>query len=193
MEHEKLKSAKNDLWEMEQSLNRRSRIETILKLYVAIGALAGFLSLSYFLLSLISIELSETQMLTLLAGGISVTVSVISWVFLVFRRQREKEELDKIKAFQRAAKIIQLWSEFEFLAKHTLALKGVDFNSKSIRTTIFALHEAGIIDGSDFMVIEEAMQVRNALAHSHIGSPVDGDTIDEVYRSLMKVIRKLAV
>ena len=192
MKYEEIKTVKNDLWEMEQSLKRRNKFESILKLYVAIGALLGFLSLSYFLLSLIEIELTKTQMLALLSGGISITTSVLSWVLLVYRRQREQEEVEKIRSFQKAAKLIQLWAEFEYLSKQKLVVQGFEFKTKSIHSTINALVQNGLIEPYDLVAIEKAMQLRNMLAHSHMDTPIDNESIEEVYDALMRVIHKLS-
>lgn len=191
MKDDDLEKYKDDLWEMEARLKRKSRLEQILRLYMIMGALIGIFSLLYFLLSFLKIDLTETQMTTLAAAGLGITLSMASWGMLVYRKQRELEESEKLKSLQSATKLMHLWSEFEFAAKNKLELKGVDFPKHSIRSVLVSLFDLGIFDKKDLIMLEDAMQLRNLVAHSRFGSDLSTDSIDRATKILIDSINKL--
>ncbi|MEO2281355.1 hypothetical protein [Pseudoalteromonas pernae] len=191
MKNDELQRYKDDLWEMEARLKRKSRVEQILKLYMIMGALIGIFSLSYFLLSFLEVELSQTQMMTLASAGLGVALSLASWAMLVFRKQRELEESEKLESLQSATKLMYLWSEFEFSAKNRLESEGIDYSKHSIRSVLSSLFEHEFLSKKDLMMLEDAMQLRNSIAHSRLGSELSPELIDRTSKVLIDSINKL--
>jgi hypothetical protein len=191
MKNDDLNNYKDDLWELERRLKAKSRVETVLKLYSVFGALIGIFSLAYFLLSLLKIELTESQTLTLIIAGTSITLSLASWGMLLFRKQRELEESKKIKSFQNATKFMYLWTEFEISAKEKLEATGIDFSKHSIRSVIKVLYENNYITKKEAALLDDAMQLRNSIAHSRMGSEVSPELIARVSEVLLRTIEKL--
>ena len=191
MKNDELENYKNDLWEMEARLKGKNRVEQILKLYIIMGALTGVISLAYFLLSFLDFELTSLQTQTLVVSGVSVALSLSSWAMLVYRKQRELEESVKIKSLQNATKLIQLWSEFELTAKYKLESENIDYSKHSIRSVFASLFEHGILGRKDLAMLEDAMQVRNSIAHSRFGAELSPEIIDSTSKVIIEAINKL--
>ena len=191
MNNDELERYKDDLWEMEARLKRKNRLEQILKLYMIMGALIGIFALSYFLLSFLEIELTDTQLMTLALAGLGISLSLASWAMLVYRKQRALEESEKLNALQNATKLMNLWSEFELIAKHRLESEGISYSKHSIRSVLVSLLEQGILDKRDLMMLDNAMQLRNSIAHSRLGADFSSESIERATNVLVESINKL--
>lgn|GEM_PF-1706050 len=196
MKNDKFDRYKEDLWELEARLSSRRRFETVLKLYTVMGALISIFALAYFLLSMLDIELTKTQQLTLMVAGTGLALSLTSWAMLLFRKQREFEESKKIKAFQSASEIIYLWAEFEDVGKNILNSNDIEYNRHSIRQVINLLYERDIISQRESIELEEIMQMRNAAAHGRAELAPESvlrakDTIREIISKVSSANKKL--
>lgn len=191
MKNDEFERYNDDLWELEARLRRKSRIEQILKLYMIMGALIGIFSLSYFLLSFLEIQLSKIQMMTLASAGLGVSLSLASWAMLVYRRQKELDESEKLNSLENATKLMNLWSEFEFIAKHRLEKEGVVYSKHSIRSVFKSLLEHDFLSKQDIIMLDDAMQLRNSIAHSRPGVEFSPESIDRAAKILLESIHKL--
>lgn len=165
MEQDEMNEYKEGLWELELRLSSSKRYETILKLYTVLGALTALFAIAYFLLSILDIELTENQMVALLVAGVSMALSMTSWALLLFRKQRELEESKRIRSMQSLSEIVFLWDEFEEVGKSALKELNEKYNIHSARQMMHGLEKHELIDSKDQRLMEEAMQVRNAVAH----------------------------
>jgi len=192
MKNEELNKFKDDLWEMEARLKKKSRVEQVLRLYTVLGALMGIFSLAYFFLSFLEVELTETQMTTLAMAGLGVALSLASWAMLIFRKQKQIEESSRLNSLQQATKLMYLWSEFEFTAKEKLTSRRIDFAKHSIRSVILALYENELISKKDIVLLEDVMQLRNSIAHSRLGDDISPELIEQMSKILIENIHKLS-
>ncbi len=190
MDRDEHKNYKEDLWELELKLSSRRKFETIFKLYAVLGALTAIFALAYFILSILDIDFTQNQMLALMIAGVGISLSMTSWALLMFRRQREYEETKRIKAVQILSEIVFLWAEFEKVGKQALSDLNVKYNSHSARQMMHGLEEYELIDSKDLLMMEEAMQIRNAVAHGQID--LAPELIQRVASSIIKVIEKIS-
>jgi uncharacterized protein YutE (UPF0331/DUF86 family) len=181
MKNDEFDRYKEDLWELEARLSSRRRFETILKLYTVMGVLISIFALAYFLLSMLDIELTQTQQLTLLIAGTGLALSLTSWAMLLFRK--------KIKALQSASEIIYLWAEFEDVGKNILNSNDVEYNRHSIRQVISLLTERDIISQKESVELEEIMQMRNAAAHGR--AELAPETVLRAKDTIREIISKV--
>lgn len=193
MKNDESNKFKDDLWEMEARLKSKSRVEQILKLYIVLGALLGIFSLAYFLLSFLDVQLTKDQMMTLALSGLGIALSLASWAMLIFRKQKQLEESAKFSSLQNATKLMYLWSEFEFAAKEKLESKQIEFSKHSIRTVISALYEHNLINRKEAISLEDAMQLRNSIAHNRLGEEVSPEIIDRMSKVLIDSINNLDI
>ena len=192
MKNDELNKFKDDLWEMEARLKKKSRVEQVLRLYTVLGALLGIFSLAYFFLSFLDVELTETQMTTLAMAGLGVALSLASWAMLIFRKQKQIEESASLNSLQQATKLMYLWSEFEFTAKEKLNNHNIEFAKHSIRSVISALYENELISKKDIVLLEDVMQLRNSIAHSRLGDDISPELIERMSKILVENIHKLS-
>jgi len=190
MNRDEMKNYKEDLWELEQKFRSRRKFETIFKLYAVFGALTAIFALAYFILSMLNIELTKNQILSLMIAGVGVSLSMISWALLLFRRQREYEETKRIRAIQTLSEIVFLWTEFENVGKQALSELNVKYNSHSARQMMNGLEKYELIDSKDLLIMEEAMQIRNAVAHGQVD--LAPELIQRVASSIISVTEKIS-
>lgn len=189
MEIEELRKYKDDLWELETRLNSRRKVETVLKLYSVLGALISIFALAYFLLSTLDIQLSLMQQMTLMIAGVGIALSMTSWAMLLFRRQRELEEVKRIKAYQGVSQIIFLWAEFEEAGKSKLDDLDISYSKHSIRQVINLLEEKNVINPKDRILVDEAMQIRNAAAHGR--AEFSQELVKQTAEAISRIIDKV--
>lgn len=190
MDYDEINKSKKDLWEFELRLNSKRRFETILKLYTVLGVLTALFAVAYFILSFLEIDLTNNQTTALLVAGVSIVLSMTSWALLLFRKQREFEESKKIRSMQSLSEIIFLWAEFEEAGKAALKERKVKYNTHSARQMMHGLEKYELIDSRDQILMEEAMQIRNAVAHGQL--ELSQEMIHRTVTSIANVIEKIS-
>ena len=178
-----------DLWELEKRQSTRRRFETILKLYSLLGLVVAVFGIVYFILTTLDIEFTRVQQMALLISGTGIFLSVTSWALLMLRRERMKDEVKKLQLMQELSEFIWKWSKFEAISKEVLLRQGKEFNKYSIREIIEHLSHERIIDKSDILLLEEAIQVRNIAVHG--GGSFPNEMIARYSRQLDEVISKI--
>lgn len=159
------KELERDLWELEKRQSMRERFETILKIYSLFGAVIAIFGIAYFMLTTLDIEFTIRQQMALLVSGVGFALSITSWVFLIMRRERMADEVKKLRAMQDLSEFLWKWSKFESIAKEILLEADREFNKYSIREVIEQLLIDELIDRSDALALEEAIQTRNMAVH----------------------------
>ena len=183
---------KNDLLEMEARLKSRSKIEQVLKLYIAIGSIIAVVALSYFVLSFFEFELTSNQVKSLMIFASSVVISIASWAMLIYRKKVESQVTTWRMASQKLTGFVYLWSEFEAVAKDRLERDEVEFSKHSIRSVISSLHGCGYIDEKDVTFLDSAIQLRNSIVHHELGKDSATPTIvDRTSKELIDIIEKI--
>ncbi|MFY0668755.1 MAG: hypothetical protein JXQ95_12050 [Alteromonas stellipolaris] len=180
-----------DLWELEKRQSTRRKFEAILKIYSLFGLLIAIFGIAYFVFTIIEIELSKSQQLALLVSGTGVALSITSWAFLVMRREKLNEDVEKLKAMQDLGEFVWKWSKFEEISKKVLLSEGSEFNRYSIREVIEQLYARKLIDKEDAISLEEAIQARNMAVHGGGSIPKKmlehySLKIDEIISKVMK-------
>lgn len=178
-----------DLWELEKRQSTRRRVETILKLYSLLGLVVAVFGIAYFILTTLDIEFTRVQQMALLISGTGIFLSVTSWALLMLRRERMKDEVKKLQLMQELSEFIWKWSKFEAISKEVLLRQGKEFNKYSIREIIEHLSHEGIIDKSDILLLEEAIQARNMAVHG--GGSFPNEMIARYSQQLDEVISKI--
>lgn len=153
----------------------RKRIEFILRVYAALGALTAVLALGYFLVSVFAIELTSQQRLALLTSGVGVMLAVMSRLLIAFSRERDAELREKHRSYEQRFDFVIAWEQFERLARILLGENGddEDESSKPMRVVLAELVERNLVGPTDLVLVERALGIRNMLAHGQLDVPVD--------------------
>lgn len=178
-----------DLWEMEARQRSAERFEQVFRIYAVLGALVGLLAFAYFLLQRLDIELSDTDRMILLTSGTGFALSLMSWLYLFFRRQRHNSFAERSRYIGSAGDFLVQWGRFEALARKKLDTAGRDFNRTSIRSITDELCELGVFSSDEVMQLEEILRFRNFLVHS--GSRVDPGVLSTMIDRLQQILSRL--
>lgn len=189
MEPEHIEKYQESLWELEKKFNSRTRLESALKLYIFFGALVALFSIAYFFLTFLNIELSDEQILPLSMAGVGSALSIASWAFLSFWKQKRMEEEKHTLAIHNLATIVFLWAELEEVGKNALNELNVKYNTRSARQMLYGLEKYELINNKDRRLIEDAMQIRNAVAHGKIG--YNAETTSNTLAIIANAIKKI--
>lgn len=178
-----------DLWELEKRQAGIRRFESVLKLYSIMGIVVAVFGIAYFVLTTLDIQLNTNQQIALLTSGVGLTLSAASWFLLVMRRERLNDELNKLKSMQELSEFLWKWSRFEEVSKNILSRSDKEFNRHSIREVIELLLKNKVIDGSDALALDEAIQARNMAVHG--GSELPKTIVAEYSKKLDEVVNKI--
>lgn len=178
-----------DLWELEKRQSGRRRFESILKLYSMMGVVVAVFGVAYFILTTLDIQLSFKQQVSLLVSGVGLALSAASWSLLVMRRERLNDEINKLKSMQELSEFLWKWSKFEDISKSILLRSEQEFNRHSIREVIELLLINEVIDRSDALALDEAIQARNMAVHG--GSELPKAMISKYSEKLDEVVDKI--
>jgi hypothetical protein len=151
----------------------RKRIEFILRVYSALGALTAVLALGYFLVSVLSVELTSQQTLALLISGVGVMLAVMSRLLIAFGRERDAERKEKRQSYEQRFEFVIAWNQFERLARVLLGDDGADEDGsdKPMRVLLSDLVKRNLVEPEDLALVERALAIRNMLAHGQLDVP----------------------
>lgn len=142
-----------------------NKLQLIFLIYAVLGCIIGVLSLIYFLMLKLEIDLTQQERIILIVSGSGFSLSFISIMFLVAKRIR-KSVLDKItENIMYSEMFLYQWSTFESLGRLHLESKGREFNEVSIRSIISGLFDEGFISKEDVFFLDECLRFRNDLVH----------------------------
>ena len=179
----------NELYEFTGRQRSRRKVNFLLRAYSWIGFMLAIVAGGYFLLTLLSFDLSAQQRFALIMAGAGALVALMSRIFIAFYKERDAEELDRTEEYERLASFLAAWQQFERVSKEVLAKEGRRLNMHSLRVVISYLHDEGKIDEEDVLVLEEGLKTRNLIVHGE--RRVSTRVTDRVTESLVKVIRKI--
>jgi hypothetical protein len=160
-----------DLWEFEDRQRSSHLFQQVFQIYAVIGALVGVLSSAYYFVRKLQIDLSSEDRLILLVAGSGFAISIVSFAYLILRKQTIRSRLTRARHVNSASDFLTQWLRFEELGRRKLEAAGTVFNRTSIRDIVAGLLDAGILKEPDLALVEEALRFRNTLVHS--GSSVD--------------------
>lgn len=169
----------------------RKKYDMILRVYSILGFLIAIFSGAYFLLTLLPYELNREQQLALLVSGVGIALALLSRTIIIFRKQREEEELSKIKEYERISTFLDAWSQFEIISKHVLGNEDDPHAKLSLRSIISRLYEDNKINKADVFALEEALQTRNSIVHGE--KPWSSELTGKVTDALIEIIRKISL
>lgn len=181
----------NAFFEISSRRRVRRRIDVLLRAYSLMGVLIAILAVGYFMLTLLPFELSQRQQMALMVAGVGVALALMSRTLIIFRKEGESEELERLNEYQNFASFLDTWARFERVSKELLVKEGEEFNRHSLRSVISRLFEEGKIDKRDLAILEEALQARNSLVHGDRSLPTD--LVEKITDALLEVIKKIAM
>ncbi len=167
----------------------RKKFDLILRAYSTIGVLIAIFAGAYFLLTLLPYDLNSEQQLALMVSGIGIALALLSRTIIVLRREREEEEISRLKEYEKVAAFLDTWSQFERVSKEVLSKDDETFSKHSLRTVIKRLYEEGKINKVDVLALEEALQMRNSIVHGE--RPWSSGLTGKVTDVLVEIIRKI--
>ena len=154
------------LYEFKGRQRSRWRVNFLLRAYSWVGVMLAIVAGGYFLLTLLSFDLSAQQRLALILAGVGALVALMSRIFIAFYNERDAEELDRTEEYERIASFLAAWQQFERVSKEVLAKEGVRLNMHSLRVVISYLHDEGKIGEEDVLILEEGLKTRNLIVQN---------------------------
>lgn len=184
-----IRDYERDLWEMEERQSSFRKYQLIFQIYIVFGALMGVLSLAFFFVRKIPINLSSDDGFILLTAGIGFAISLVSWLFLFLRRQRSRLQLERDSYLISASEFLLQWATFENAGRAKLDAMGKEFNRMSIRDVISQLNESGVIGMSEIGMLEEALRFRNSLVHG--ATRIDEEHLARMTRLVQELVKRV--
>lgn len=169
----------------------RRKIDLLLRAYSLMGLLIAILAVGYFVLTLLPFDLSQKQQMALMVAGVGISLALMSRTLIIYRKERESEELERLNEYQNFASFLDTWVRFERVSKELLVKEGEEFNKHSLRSVISRLYEEGKIDKRDLAILEEALQTRNSLVHGERSLPTQ--LVEKITDALVEIIKKIAI
>ncbi|KAF5028965.1 hypothetical protein DSECCO2_653530 [anaerobic digester metagenome] len=180
------------LWESKNRFYAKRKFEVILKIYMIVGVLTSVFGITYFVLSTLNIELSNSQINALIISGVGFTVAIMSWGMVHIMRERLYYERQSKNSMLKIAEFLRYWAKFENAGKDVLEKEHREFNKYSIREIIDLLYKEGKIDENEVITLEEAIQLRNSIVHNGEDMPYEKankyiDVLSQVIQKIVKI------
>lgn len=180
---------KETLQYLSKRLFYRKKFDLILRAYSTLGLLIAIFAGAYFLLTLLPYDLDREQQLALMISGVGIALALLSRTMIVLRREREEEEISRLKEYEKVAAFLDTWSQFERVSKEALSKDNEVFSKHSLRSVITRLYEEDKINKADVLALEEALQTRNLIVHGE--RPWSSELTGKVTDVLVEIIRKI--
>jgi len=169
---------------------RGSNLELVLKSYIIFGFVGAIIGVIYIVFDILRIELNQTQQFALIFSGVSISLSLMSYIVLQIRRQRDAAENEKILTYTYTAELIEAWANFEIVSRDVLNSAEEDFNRFSPRSIISKLHLYGRISDNDVIFLQSALEARNMLVHGKEKLPIP--LLKNISADLEKIVARLS-
>ena len=189
MDYKEQKRVDEALWESEKRYQMKRRVDNILKIYMLLGGIGTIFGMAYFILTMLEINFSDTQLVALLIAGISFALTIASYGMLLIRKERLIYDVEVKNNLDTASDFLRYWAKFENASKDALEKENRKYNKYSIREILELLYEEKKIDKSDLMSLEEAIQIRNSLVHK--GDTISPERAKKYINLLTDVIHKV--
>lgn len=176
------------LYDLGKRRRMRRKLDLLLRAYSLMGLLMAILAGGYFMVSLLP-ELTKNQLMSLTFTGVGIALALMSRTLLIWRKEREAGEVERMTEYESVASFLDTWARFERISKEALSKEGEDFNRHSLRSVISRLHEEGKLNDSDVISLEEALQTRNLIVHGE--RPFSTKIAQSVTDSLIDIIKKI--
>jgi len=176
---------------LNKRLHLRKKFDFILRAYSTIGWLIAIFAAAYFLLTLLPHEPTREQQIALMISGIGVALALLSRTLIALRKEKEEEEILRLREYEKVEAFLDTWAQFERISKDVLSKENEKFNKSSLRSVISRLYEEEKINKADVLALEEALQTRNLIVHGERrwSSELTGKVTDV----LIDIIKKIAV
>ncbi|NKJ40836.1 hypothetical protein [Novosphingobium sp. SG720] len=151
----------------ESAIRNRSapQVELLLHAYMVLGGMMTIGAIGYFGFSLLKIDLTLEQRMSVMTAGAGVLVAAMSWLLLLNRRKLEALRAETLRVAERDYDLVREWAKFEAAGRRVLQEKGVEFNSRSPRSILSALERCAVIPSELAREISMALDVRNKVVH----------------------------
>lgn len=172
--------------------NYRRSIDAVLRVYSALGVLFALLGFGYFGVSLLPFGLSPEQRMSLIIGGVGVSLAVLSRLLSTIRKEREVREADRLQEYERHMLFLSMWNRFEAVSRFAAREFG-DAQSAhvSIRSLIRLLAQKELLSPRDVEILELALRIRNELVHG--ASQFSERSLDFISEELQRLTEMLGV
>ena len=181
---------KNTLFELKYRQGSRQRVQFLLRIYSWFGLVLSLIAGGYFLLSFLEFSLSTEQVISLIAFGVGIALSLMAGALMAFLKERDAEKNSRSEEIMRLADFLDAWQSFERVSKNAIVEGNGDFNVHSVREIISYLQEEKMVDEEDVTMLEEGLRARNLIVHGKRNFL--GRTTERMTDSLIEITRKLS-
>ncbi len=159
------------LWAFKKKRDLRTKIDVVIRLYILLGILIGISGFFYFLAITFKLTFHQDQLFPLLFSFSGLFLSVASWGLLYFREYFQNQTLKRSLEIQELTDFLWAWGRFETLCKDLVKSKHVNYDRFSLQDILVKIIDLGYINSEDYMVVDEAMRIRNLILHSSATIP----------------------
>jgi hypothetical protein len=170
---------------------RAKKFDLIFRIYAVMGIFIAIAAFSYFIFTLIDINLSEAQSMALLLAATGLSLSVLSAIFLFILRQSSTLKEETYRIFLLKHHLLKEWEKFENNSRTLLQEKDAKFNANSPRLILKALEQNELVSTENTNDINFILEIRNKIAHDANDIPVTA--IEAALRILNQINSRLNV
>jgi hypothetical protein len=170
---------------------RLNRLEFVLRFYSLLGIMIAVFSAGYLLLTLLPYNLSETQKTAVVLVGVGLALAAMSRALIVWRKERDQRDLERLKEQDRIVGFLDAWTKFETAGKDALSRRREKFERHSVRSVISRLRAENKIDDVDMKMLESALEARNLIVHG--GRQLPTSFLKETTDVLLSIIKKVII
>jgi len=174
---------------LSQKYKSRARLRQILKIYQLFGILIAAISIIYFIITSIKIDLSQVQLLSIIIGGSGLVLSLFSKLYTDYLETKSNELEARHLEIESVSEYIFTWTLFEKTIKKFIISNDLDVNIHSLKAQIEFLYDKNIISDKEFLMIERALEFRNIIIHE--GILVNSNRLNDLADALNNVIEKI--
>ncbi len=167
----------------------RARLRQILKIYQILGILIALFGILYFVFTTIKIELTTTQLFSIVLGGSGITLAVLSKILTDYLKEKDKENEKRRSEVENVSSYIFTWTIFERALRNFVEMQEANINKHSFRTQLEFLYKAKFLTDKDMLMIERSLEFRNLILHE--GALINSDKLRESTEILNSVTEKL--
>lgn len=165
------------------------RLTLTLKIYFIFGLVTAIIGSGYLAFEFLSVSLRPKELLALTASVAGLLMAVFSWASLAIRRELLQRRTERVHEYLLLGRFIQAWAVFEETARSLI--QGTEYDKPlAVRSILEALRREQLLQPTDFIRIEEILQLRNAIVHS--GVTVPRQEIENAYQMLLYYAEELA-
>ncbi|MFL9834296.1 hypothetical protein [Chryseobacterium terrae] len=176
-------------YRIQRNFQSKNKIKSVLNIYIITGIICFIFSGLYFSFSFFKYDLSSDQTIMLIFCGVSISISIISKMFLNLYKEKEKNRIYIQNKIIKIANFLNNWEDFERVLNRIIHNENLSENKFSYKENIDVLMHLNVISIKDSINLERALNIRNHVVHGE--SQFSYELVDKLSTEVEKITDKL--